>query len=161
MCPSRQPAPSGRRCTGRSTPTWRAPVDPKQAYVDAVAGLGEAGPQIAKDINTWGQGLVTQEVLTPEQLAEVGKLSFSKLGLEALNALRERMVGSAPPPSKQPGGGVTEAELDAMIEDPRYWSDPAYAKRVQELAKHVLGEDAPSHGPAPMGAIPGGVELRI
>ena len=122
-----------------SAPDAERPAE--ERYAEAVKAMGPSGEQKAKEIAVWGNGLVQQKVFGQEHLDALGVASYTKEGLEALHALRTRMLGMTLPTQHQAHGGHTKAEVEAKMSDPRYFSDESYAADVQRLARQVFGED--------------------
>ncbi len=60
-------------------------------------------------------------------------------GLQALVKIREAYEGRVPIESAPVDGAPSKDELYAMVNDPKYRSDPAYRQNVERLFAQVLG----------------------
>lgn len=78
----------------------------------------------------------------PEQsLPAIERMCESHEGILALEAIMEATKDGSFSEGTQPTGQTTQAELDQMMQDPRYWdkNDTAYVKQVEEGFKRLYG----------------------
>jgi hypothetical protein len=78
----------------------------------------------------------------PEQsLPAIERMCESHEGILALEAIMEATKDGSFSDGTQPTGQTTQAELDQMMQDPRYWdkNDTAYVKQVEEGFKRLYG----------------------
>jgi hypothetical protein len=78
----------------------------------------------------------------PEQsLPAIERMCESHEGILALEAIMEATKDGSFSDGAQPTGQTTQAELDQMMQDPRYWdkNDTAYVKQVEEGFKRLYG----------------------
>jgi hypothetical protein len=78
----------------------------------------------------------------PEKsLPAIERMCESHEGILALEAIMEATKDGSFSDGTQPTGQTTQAELDQMMKDPRYWdkNDTAYVKQVEEGFKRLYG----------------------
>jgi hypothetical protein len=78
----------------------------------------------------------------PEKsLPAIERMCESHEGILALEAIMEATKDGSFSDGTQPTGQTTQAELDQMMQDPRYWdkNDAAYVKQVEEGYKRLYG----------------------
>jgi len=78
----------------------------------------------------------------PEKsLPAIERMCESHEGILALEAIMEATKDGSFSDGTQPTGQTTQAELDQMMQDPRYWdkNDTAYVKQVEEGFKRLYG----------------------
>jgi len=61
-------------------------------------------------------------------------------GLSALMKVREAFEGRIPIESSPIEGAPTDAELQSMVGDPKYQTDPAYRQKVERLFNARYGQ---------------------
>jgi len=76
-----------------------------------------------------------------ESLPAIERMCESHEGILALEAIMEATKDGSFSEGTQPTGQTTQAELDQMMNDPRYWdkNDTAYVKQVEEGFKRLYG----------------------
>lgn len=76
-----------------------------------------------------------------ESLPAIERMCESHEGILALEAIMEATKDGSFSDGTQPTGQTTQAELDQMMQDPRYWdkNDTAYVKQVEEGFKRLYG----------------------
>lgn len=109
------------------------------------------GPEKAKPVvdavESWITGLQTQGVINEDDAAEMRISSSYGEGLRWLDKIRVS-TGEKPIPADfkndSNAGALTKAELDAMMQDPKYWrqKDPAFIAKVTEGFRQLYGKNA-------------------
>tara|TARA_R110002020_G_scaffold441523_1_gene652412 strand:- start:14241 stop:14972 length:732 start_codon:yes stop_codon:yes gene_type:complete len=76
-----------------------------------------------------------------ESLPAIERMCESHEGILALEAIMEATKDGSFSDGGQPTGQTTQADLDQMMNDPRYWdkNDTAYVKQVEEGFKRLYG----------------------
>lgn len=76
-----------------------------------------------------------------ESLPAIERMCESHEGILALEAIMEATKDGSFSDGTQPTGQTTQADLDQMMNDPRYWdkNDTAYVKQVEEGFKRLYG----------------------
>jgi len=104
--------------------------------VDAAAERKALGPNAEAKINgmvSWARGLVNKGVWSKDDFEEFKIMGGTARGLSALVKIREAYEGRIPVESSPMEGMPTDAELQSMVGDPKYQSDPAYRQKVERL----------------------------
>ena len=108
-----------------------------QQQFDPVAEKKALGPNADAVINgmvSWARGLVNKGIWSAEDFDEFKVMGGTAKGLKALMKLRETYEGSKIPTESMPIEGMpTDQELQQMVGDPKYQSDPAYRQKVERL----------------------------
>jgi len=60
-------------------------------------------------------------------------------GMQALSKIRAAYEGRIPTGKEEVDGMPTDLELQAMVGDPKYESDPAYRQKVERLFQQRYG----------------------
>lgn len=95
--------------------------------------LGPNADQIIKGISDWGKGLVSKGVWSDDDFEEFKVFAATANGINALNKIRkyygEQTIPTAP---TDIDGSVSKQELYEMVADPKYKTDPAFRRKVEE-----------------------------
>ena len=95
--------------------------------------LGPNADQIINGIKTWGQGLVAKGVWSEQDFDEFKVFAATANGINALNKIRkyygEQTIPTAP---VDVDGAASKQELYEMVADPKYKTDPAFRRKVEE-----------------------------
>ena len=110
-------------------------VDPKVE----MEKLGPNGQAMVKDMVDWGRGLVKKGIWSPDEFEEFKIMGGTATGLRALMKVRETYEGRVPIQSVPSAGTPSKEELQAMVGDPKYQSDPAYRQKVERLFHQAFG----------------------
>jgi hypothetical protein len=110
-------------------------VDPKVE----MQKLGPNGQAMVKDMVDWGRGLVKKGIWSPDEFEEFKIMGGTATGLRALMKVRETYEGRVPTQSAPTTGMPSKEELQAMVGDPKYQSDPAYRQKVERLFHQAFG----------------------
>jgi hypothetical protein len=104
--------------------------------IDPVAEKKALGPNADAVINgmvNWARGLVNKGVWNGDDFEEFKVMGGTAKGLKALMKVRESYEGRIPIESQPIEGAPTDVELQQMVGDPKYQSDPAYRQKVERL----------------------------
>lgn len=107
-----------------------------QPQIDAAAERKALGPNADAKINgmvSWARGLVNKGVWSKDDFEEFKIMGGTARGINALSKIREAYEGRIPTESAPMEGMPTDAELQSMVGDPKYQSDPAYRQKVERL----------------------------
>jgi hypothetical protein len=99
-----------------------------------IAKLGPKADKLLKSTNQWLGKMSSSGVMTDDEINALVQLGNTAAGVRALNKIRESYgERSIPDVTVQESQQYTRAELDAMVGDPRYKTDPAYREKVEQL----------------------------
>jgi hypothetical protein len=100
---------------------------------EETAKLGPNAPQIINGIKQWGQGLVSKGVWSEDDFDEFKVFAATASGINALNKVR-RYYGEQqiPTATVEMDGMPSSDELYDMVADPKYKTDPAFRRKVEE-----------------------------
>lgn len=114
--------------------------DTKFAREQELKKLGPNADQLVSGIRDFAKGLVRKGVLGADDMNEFQAMAGTADGIKVLNKIR-RYYGEQTIPTQsvdiegQPSGD----ELNSMIADPRYLTDPAYRGRVEKAFEKAYG----------------------
>lgn len=102
------------------------------------AELEELGPNakaVISNMATWGKGLVQKGIFSKDDFNEFARWGDTAKGIKALMKLRETYEGRVPvetlkTPTEE---SVSKEELDSMVANPEYKTNPAYRAKVERL----------------------------
>jgi hypothetical protein len=107
-----------------------------QPEIDAAAERKALGPNADAKINgmvNWARGLVNKGIWSAEDFDEFKVMGGTAKGISALMKIREAYEGRIPTESAPIEGMPTDTELQAMVGDPKYQTDPAYRQKVERM----------------------------
>jgi hypothetical protein len=97
------------------------------------AKLGPNATQIINGIKQWGQGLVSKGVWGEDDFEEFKVFAATANGINTLNKIRkyygEQQIPTA---TVEMDGMPSQDELYEMVADPKYRTDPAFRRKVEE-----------------------------
>ena len=108
---------------------------------EEMAKLGPKGEKIVGSLNQWLGKLGTSGTLSPEEVDAITNAATNASYISALSKIRAS-YGEQPIPDVaiQEGAGMTKADLDAMVADPRYGKDMHFTKNVERKFMEFFGE---------------------
>jgi len=115
----------------------------QQVKFDAAAEKKALGPNadtIIKGMTQWASGLVQKGIWGADDFEEFKVMGGTANGIKALMKLRETYEGRIPTQSAPVDGAPSKAELNQMVADPKYKTDPAYRQKVERLFQQVYGD---------------------
>lgn len=101
--------------------------------------LGPNADAIIKNTATWARGLVQKGVLSGEDLEEFKIMAGTARGIRVINKLRETFEGRVPVQMAPVEDALSKEELDSMVGDPRYKTDPGYRAKVEKMFEKMYG----------------------
>jgi hypothetical protein len=110
--------------------------------VDIQAERRALGPNADAVINgmvNWARGLVNKGVWSADDFEEFKLMGGTARGLKALSKVREAYEGRIPTDTQPTEGQPTDLELQAMVGDSRWETDPAYRAKVERLFNQRYG----------------------
>jgi Spy/CpxP family protein refolding chaperone len=88
---------------------------------------------------TWGQGLVQKGIWGKEDLSEFQIWGGTAAGIKALMKLRETYEGRVPVQAAPSQESHSREELEAMVANPEYKTNPAYRAKVEKMFEQAFG----------------------
>ena len=110
--------------------------------IDIEAEKKALGPKADAVINgmvNWARGLVNKGVWSKDDFEEFKIMGGTARGIKALSKIREAYEGRIPVESQPIDGMPTDMELQSMVGDPKYATDPAYRQKVERLFNQRYG----------------------
>ena len=110
--------------------------------IDIQAERKALGPNADAVINgmvNWARGLVNKGVWSAEDFDEFKIMGGTARGIKALSKIREAYEGRIPTESQPIEGQMSDLELQAMVGDPKYETDPSYRQKVERLFQKRYG----------------------
>lgn len=107
----------------------------EETYQAELAKLGERGKERIDAADTFLKG-----TLPENQYNAIKRVATTADGIAAIEALMALSKDKAPVmPSNSQNDGLSEADLNSMIKDPRYWrdKDPAFIQKVTDGYKKL------------------------
>lgn len=101
--------------------------------------LGPNADAIIKNTATWARGLVQKGVLSSEDMEEFKIMAGTARGIRVINKLRETFEGRVPVQMSPVEDAPSKEELDSMVADPRYKTDPGYRAKVEKMFEKMYG----------------------
>ena len=107
-------------------------INANQPDIEAeFANLGDNAQDRVNAVELWANANFQEE-----HMDAIRMLGSTAKGIEVLEILMEQLRGSQMNGQAQPAGVPSEADLTAMMKDPRYWNpkdrDPNFIKQVDE-----------------------------
>lgn len=105
-------------------------------YIDPAEEKAKLGPKAEAIINgmaNWGRGLVNKGVLSSEDFEEFKVMNGTAKGIQVMMKIRESYEGRVPVESTPQAGMPSDEELQQMVGDPRWETDPSYRSKVEKL----------------------------
>lgn len=120
----------------------------EQAQISARAEREALGPNaeaIVTGMVDWARKLVSTGVWSVDDFEEFKVMGGTAAGMKTLMKLRESYEGRVPLPqtAQSSDTGISDAELHAMVGDPRYLKDAGFRAKVERLfAQRYGGKEA-------------------
>lgn len=98
--------------------------------------LGPNADAIIGNMTSWARGMVQKGIWSADDFEEYKVWGGTAQGMKALMKLRETYEGRVPVDTIKNTGGegsVSKEDLEQMVADPKYKSDPAYRAKVEKL----------------------------
>ena len=87
----------------------------------------------------WGAGLVQKGVWSSDDFEEFKVMGGTAKGIAALEKLRASYEGRIPTETTPVDGTPSKDELQQLVADPKYQSDPSYRAKVERAFQQVYG----------------------
>jgi hypothetical protein len=101
--------------------------------------LGQNADAVINGMVNWARGLVNKGVWSSEDFEEFKIMGGTARGIKALSKIREAYEGRIPTESMPIEGQPTDLELQSMVGDPKYETDPSYRQKVERLFQKRYG----------------------
>lgn len=103
--------------------------------------LGPKGEKVINSLNQWLGKLGSSGTLSAEEVDAITNAATNANYISALSKIRAS-YGEQPIPdvTVQEGKGMTKADLDAMVADPRYGKDMHFTQNVERKFMEFFGE---------------------
>jgi hypothetical protein len=111
----------------------------QQTFKQELEALGPNANAIIKNMATWGQGLVQKGIWGKEDLSEFQIWGGTAAGIKALMKLRETYEGRVPVQAAPSQESHSREELEAMVANPEYKTNPAYRAKVEKMFEQAFG----------------------
>jgi len=110
------------------------------SYEDEYAKLGKNADATIKSMTEWGQGLVRKGVWSEGDFEEFKIMGGTAQGLKALQKVRSYYGDRPIPVDVSPmDDRPSKEELNAMVADPKYNTDPAFRAKVEKMFEATYG----------------------
>ena len=109
--------------------------------------LGRNADSTIKSVEAWVTKFASSGVLSDSEVEAVGEASKSAAFVSALNKIRRAYNEPTIPSSQEiqtDAEPTTLADIQSMMSDERYGSDPAFTNRVEKMVYAMHGEQVPS-----------------
>ena len=105
-----------------------------------IKALGPNANAMIKSMTEWGRSLVNKGIWGADDFEEFKVMGGTAKGIKALAKLRETYEGTKIPTNSVPvDGAPSKEELYAMVNDPKYKTDPAYRQKVERMFSQTFG----------------------
>lgn len=117
----------------------------KQFQINVEAEKQKLGPNADKIVGEmvgWGQQMVRKGIWSADDFEEFKIMGGTARGLNALMKVREYYgdMQRIPVDTASVGDAPSRDELNQMVADPRYQSDPAFRSKVEKLFERMYSE---------------------
>ncbi|MEC7106047.1 MAG: hypothetical protein VXX02_04225 [Pseudomonadota bacterium] len=108
--------------------------------------LGPNADATIKSMTDWANGLVRKGVWGEDDFEEFKIMGGTAQGMKALQKIRSYYGDQTVPVNVGvPEGAPSKDELNSMVADPRYQTDPAFRAKVEAAFVNVYGNGEPSN----------------
>jgi hypothetical protein len=100
------------------------------------------GPNAQARINstaTWLRGLSQKGILSKEDMEEAQVMAGTARAISIFEKIRGSLEGRIPVETTPIDGAPTKEELQQLVADPKYQTDPAYRQKVERAFQQVYG----------------------
>ena len=114
----------------------------QQAEINTQEEMKLLGPNAEARINgmvKWASNLVNKGVWSTDDFEEFKVMGGTARGIAALEKLRASYEGRIPTETTPVEGTPSKEELQQLVADPKYQTDPAYRKKVERAFQQVYG----------------------
>ena len=94
--------------------------------------IGPNAPEIIQSNIRWNEKLLKDGIFNQEDYNEIEMLGGTAEGIRVIQKLRGMIGEQEIPTISIPGSRPDKAELQAMVADPKYATDPVYRKNVEK-----------------------------
>ncbi len=101
--------------------------------------IGPNAPEIIQSNIRWNEKLLKDGIFTQEDYNEIEMLGGTAEGIRVIQKLRGMIGEQEIPTISIPGSRPDKAELQAMVADPKYATDPVYRKKVEKAFQEAYG----------------------
>jgi hypothetical protein len=116
-------------------------AETRQSMADELEALGPNAKAIINNMAGWGRGMVQKGIWSQEEFTEFTRWGDTARGIKTLQKLRETYEGRVPTETLKPdpAGSMSKEELDAMVGNPEYKTNPSYRAKVEKLFEKMYG----------------------
>ena len=101
--------------------------------------IGPNAPEIIQSNIRWNEKLLKDGIFNQEDYNEIEMLGGTAEGIRVIQKLRGMIGEQEIPTISIPGSRPDKAELQAMVADPKYATDPVYRKKVEKAFQEAYG----------------------
>jgi hypothetical protein len=112
----------------------------RQSMADELEALGPNAKSIINNMAQWGRGMVQKGIWSEDEFFEFTRWGDTAKGIKALQKLRATYEGKVPTDTLKPDpeGSLSREELDAMVANPEYKTNPSYRLKVEKLFEKMF-----------------------
>lgn len=116
-------------------------ADTKQSMEAELEALGPNAKAIINDMAQWGRSFVHKGVWSQDEFNAFTGWGDNAVGIRALQKVRETYEGRVPTATLKPdsSGAMSKEELDAMVANPQFKTNPSYRAKVENLFDKMYG----------------------
>lgn len=101
--------------------------------------IGPNAPEIIQSNIRWNEKLLKDGIFNQDDYNEIEMLGGTAEGIRVIQKLRGMIGEQEIPTISIPGSRPDKAELQAMVADPKYATDPVYRKKVEKAFQEAYG----------------------
>ena len=101
--------------------------------------IGPNAPEIIQSNIRWNEKLLKDGIFTQDDYNEIEMLGGTAEGIRVIQKLRGMIGEQEIPTISIPGSRPDKAELQAMVADPKYATDPVYRQKVEKAFQEAYG----------------------
>jgi len=116
-------------------------AETRQSMADELEALGPNAKAIVTNMAQWGRGMVQKGIWSQDEFNEFTRWGDTAKGIKTLQKLRETYEGRVPTETLKTdsAGSMSKEELDAMVANPEYKTNPSYRLKVEKLFEKMYG----------------------
>ena len=101
--------------------------------------IGPNAPEIIKSNVNWNKKMLSDGIFNESDYKEIEMLGGTAEGIRVIQKLRGMIGEQEIPTISIPGDMPDKTELQAMVADPKYQTDPVYRKKVERAFEQAYG----------------------
>ncbi len=101
--------------------------------------IGPNAPEIIQSNIRWNDKMLKDGIFNQDDYNEIEMLGGTAEGIRVLQKIRNMIGEQEIPVVSVPGSRPDKAELQAMVADPKYQTDPVYRQKVEKAFQEAYG----------------------